>query len=128
MNGYSLVPAGDDIVKVIGTGRSPRNAGIPLISDEADIPDGEHVISFSSSCTTPIRSSCSRLLGNISRRRSLTRRSCLAEIGQHPHHGNSSVIRSLIRIVDQIERAAGAGGERISSSSSAPTRARWWKC
>jgi general secretion pathway protein D len=46
MNGYSLVPAGDDIVKVIGTGRSPRNAGIPIISDEADIPEGEHVVSF----------------------------------------------------------------------------------
>jgi len=46
MNGYSLVPAGEDIVKVIGTGRSPRNAGVPIISDEADIPAGEHVVSF----------------------------------------------------------------------------------
>ena len=46
MNGYSLVPAGDDIVKVIGSSRSPRNAGVPLISEEADIPEGEHVVSF----------------------------------------------------------------------------------
>src|SRR5207248_1284524 len=46
MNGYSLVPAGEDLVKVIGTGRSPRNAGVPIISDEADIPQGEHVVSF----------------------------------------------------------------------------------
>jgi len=42
MNGYSLVPAGDGIVKVIGTGRSPRNAarsgrapvGMPPVSDQ----------------------------------------------------------------------------------------------
>ncbi|MFL6590516.1 MAG: hypothetical protein ACJ8M4_10115, partial [Chthoniobacterales bacterium] len=46
MNGYSLVPAENDVVKVIGTGRSPRNAGIPLISDEADLPEGEHVVTL----------------------------------------------------------------------------------
>ena len=34
LNRYSLVPAGDDIVKVIGTGQNPRTAGVPIISDE----------------------------------------------------------------------------------------------
>lgn len=46
MNGYSLVPAQDDIVKVIGTGKNPRTAGVPIISDETLIPPGEQVISF----------------------------------------------------------------------------------
>ncbi|MFN2508988.1 MAG: hypothetical protein ABR589_09470, partial [Chthoniobacterales bacterium] len=46
MNGYSLVPAAGDLVKVIGTGKNPRTAGVPIISDEALIPPGEHVISF----------------------------------------------------------------------------------
>lgn len=46
LNGYSLVPAEGDIVKVIGTGKNPRNAGVPIISDEAFIPSGEHIISF----------------------------------------------------------------------------------
>ena len=46
MNGFSLVPAEDDIVKVIGTGKNPRTAGIPVVSDESDIPEGEHVISY----------------------------------------------------------------------------------
>ena len=40
LNGYSLVPAEGDIVKVIGTGKNPRTAGVPIISDEADIPEG----------------------------------------------------------------------------------------
>src|SRR5438477_5529384 len=46
MNGYALVPAEGDIVKVIGTGRNPRTTGVPIISDAADIPSGDHVVSF----------------------------------------------------------------------------------
>ena len=46
MNGFSLVPAEGDIVKVIGTGKNPRTSGIPVVSDESDIPEGEHVISY----------------------------------------------------------------------------------
>ena len=33
MNGFSLVPADEDIVKVIGTGKNPRTTGVPIISD-----------------------------------------------------------------------------------------------
>ena len=76
MNGYSLVPAEGDIVKVIGANKSPRNAGVAIISDEADIPAGEQVISFLFKLRiTPTRSSSSRCSRNISSRRSLTRRS-----------------------------------------------------
>src|SRR5437879_13764193 len=46
LNGFSLVPAGNDIVKVIGIAKNPRAAGVPVISDLAEIPPGEHVISF----------------------------------------------------------------------------------
>ncbi|MEP6708666.1 MAG: secretin N-terminal domain-containing protein [Verrucomicrobiota bacterium] len=46
LNGFSLVPAEGDIVKVIGTNRNARSAGVPIISDEADIPPGEHVITY----------------------------------------------------------------------------------
>src|SRR5204862_7537852 len=46
MNGYALVPADNDVIKVIGTGRNPRGAGVPIISDDTDIPAGDHIISF----------------------------------------------------------------------------------
>ena len=46
LNGYSLVPAGDDIVKVIGTGKNPRTTGVPIVSDESEIPEGDHIISY----------------------------------------------------------------------------------
>src|SRR5207244_10663214 len=46
LNGYSLIPAEGDIVKVIGTGKNPRTTGVPIISDESEIPSGDHVISY----------------------------------------------------------------------------------
>src|SRR3954471_8107566 len=46
LNGISLVPAGRDIVDVVGAGQKPRKAPVPIISDLADIPAGNPVISF----------------------------------------------------------------------------------
>ena len=46
MNGFALVPAEPDIMKVIGTNKNPRGAGIPIVSDPSDIPQGERVISY----------------------------------------------------------------------------------
>ena len=46
MNGFSLVPEDPDIVKVIGTGKNPRGQGIPIISDQADIPPSDQVVSY----------------------------------------------------------------------------------
>src|SRR5881394_922856 len=46
LNGISLVPAGRDIVDVVGAGQNPRKAPVPIISDMSDIPPGNPVISF----------------------------------------------------------------------------------
>jgi general secretion pathway protein D len=46
MNGFALVPADPDIMKVIGTNKNPRGAGIPIVSDPSEIPTGERVISY----------------------------------------------------------------------------------
>jgi type II secretion system protein D len=40
------VPAGRDIVDVVGAGQNPRKAPVPIISDLADIPAGNPVVSF----------------------------------------------------------------------------------
>jgi general secretion pathway protein D len=104
MNGYSLVPAGDDIVKVIGTGRSPRNAGIPLLSDEADIPDGEHVISFLFKLRYADPVELQQVLGQyLSPPQSYTSFLALPKSSSILITENSAVIRSLIHIVDQID-------------------------
>ncbi len=46
LNGISLVPAGRDLIDVVGAGQNPRKAPVPVISDLADIPPGNPVISF----------------------------------------------------------------------------------
>jgi general secretion pathway protein D len=46
LNGISLVPAGRDIIDVVGAGQNPRKAPVPIISDLADIPSGNPVVSF----------------------------------------------------------------------------------
>jgi general secretion pathway protein D len=46
LNGISLVPAGKDIIDVVGAGQNPRKAPVPIVSDLSDIPIGNPVISF----------------------------------------------------------------------------------
>jgi len=46
LNGISLVPSGRDLVSVVGAGQNPRKAPVPIISDLADIPPGNPMISF----------------------------------------------------------------------------------
>src|SRR5437660_6349943 len=46
LNGISLVPAGKDLLDVVGAGQNPRKAPVPIVSDLADIPSGNPVISF----------------------------------------------------------------------------------
>src|SRR5213594_2202324 len=46
LNGISLVPVARDIVDVLGAGQNPRKAPVPIISDPADIPPGNPVVSF----------------------------------------------------------------------------------
>ena len=104
MNGYSLVPAGGDIVKVIGTGRSPRNAGVPLVSDEADIPDGEHVISFLFKLRYADPVELQQVIGQyLQPPQSYTSYLALPKSSSILITENSAVIRSLIRIIDQID-------------------------
>jgi type II secretion system protein D len=104
MNGYSLVPADNDIVKVIGTGRSPRNAGVPIISDEADIPEGEHVVSFLFKLRYADPIELQQVLGQyLSPPQSYTSFLALPKSSSILITENSSVIRSLIHIVDQID-------------------------
>ncbi len=49
MNGFSLVPVDrtdGKLWKVIGTGKNPRNYGIPIYSDLDELPDNEQVVTF----------------------------------------------------------------------------------
>ena len=104
MNGYSLVPAEGDIVKVIGTGRNPRTAGVPIISDDADIPAGDHVISFLFKLRYADPIELQQVLGQyLSPPQTYTSFLALPKSSSILVTENSSMIRALVRIIDQVD-------------------------
>ena len=104
MNGYSLVPAEGDVVKVIGTGKNPRNAGVPIISDETMIPAGEQVISFLFKLRFADPTELQQVLGQyLSPPQPYTSFLALPKSSSILVTENSSVIRSLVNIISQVD-------------------------
>ena len=104
MNGYSLVPAEGDIVKVIGTGRNPRGTGVPIISDEADIPSGDHVVSFLFKLRYADPTELQQVLGQyLSPPATYTSFLALPKASAILVTENSSVIRTLAHIIEQVD-------------------------
>ncbi|MGI9087304.1 MAG: secretin N-terminal domain-containing protein [Chthoniobacterales bacterium] len=104
LNGYSLVPADGDIVKVIGTGKNPRAAGVPIISDEAMIPAGDHVISFLFKLRFADPTELQQVLGQyLSPPQPYTSFLALPKSSSILVTENSSVIRSLVNIINQVD-------------------------
>src|SRR5205807_5272014 len=105
LNGYSLVPSQDsDIVKVIGTGKNPRTTGVPIISDETEIPDGDHVISYLFKLRYADPQELQQALGQyLSPPKPYTSFLALPKAGAILVTENSSVIRTLVRIVNQVD-------------------------
>src|SRR5229473_7313044 len=105
LNGYSLIPAEDtDIVKVIGTGKNPRTTGVPIISDESEIPDGDHVISYLFKLRYADPLELQQALGQyLSPPQPYTSFLALQKSGSLLITENSSVIRTLARIINQVD-------------------------
>lgn len=104
LNKYSLVPAGDGLVKVIGTGQNPRTAGVPIISDESMIPDGDHVISFLFKLRYADPTELQQVLGQyLSPPQAYTSFLALPKSSSILVTENSSVIRSLVNIINQVD-------------------------
>ena len=105
LNGFSLVPAEGDIIEVVGTGKSPRSASVPVISDESEIPPGDQVISYLFKL---------RYADAIELQQALTQ--YLSGAGTNPAPilalpksgsllvtQNCGIIRRLVKIVDQVD-------------------------
>src|SRR2546421_8442980 len=105
LNGYSLIPAEDtDIVKVIGTGKNPRTTGVPIVSDETEIPDGDHVISYLFKLRYADPTELQQALGQyLSPPQPYTSFLALPKAGAILVTENSSVIRTLAKIIDQVD-------------------------
>jgi type II secretion system protein D len=105
LNGYSLVPSDNEIVKVIGTGKNPRTTGVPIISDESEIPEGDHVISYLFKLRYADPTELQQALGQyLSPPQPYTSFLALPKSGSLLITENSSVIRTLARIIDQVDQ------------------------
>jgi general secretion pathway protein D len=104
MNGFSLVPAGGDVVKVIGAGKSPRTAGVPIISDEALIPPGDQVISFLFKLRFADPLELQQVLQQyLSPPQAYTSFLALPKSSAVLVTENSAVIRGLVNIINQVD-------------------------
>src|SRR5205807_2552826 len=93
-----------DIVKVIGTGKNPRTTGVPIVSDEGDIPDGDHVISYLFKLRYADPTELQQALGQyLSPPQPYTSFLALPKAGAILVTENSSVIRTLARIINQVD-------------------------
>jgi len=106
MNGFSLVPEDPDIVKVIGTGKNPRGQGIPIISDQADIPPSDQVVSYLFKLRYADPVELQQVLGQyLSPPQTYTSVLPLPKSSSILITENSTVIRGLAKIIDQIDVA-----------------------
>ncbi|MFN2476772.1 MAG: secretin N-terminal domain-containing protein [Chthoniobacterales bacterium] len=104
MNGFSLVPAGGDVVKVIGAGKSPRTAGVPIISDEDLIPPGDQVISFLFKLRFADPLELQQVLQQyLSPPQAYTSFLALPKSSAVLVTENSAVIRGLVNIINQVD-------------------------
>ncbi len=104
LNGYALIPSEGDLVKVIGTGKNPRTTGVPIISDESEIPDGDHVISYLFKLRYADPQELLQALGQyLSPPQPYTSFLALPKAGAILVTENSSVIRTLAKIIDQVD-------------------------
>jgi general secretion pathway protein D len=105
LNDFSLVPSEDgDVVKVIGVGKNPRTTGVPVMSEETEIPDGDHVISYLFKLRYADPQELMQALGQyLSPPKPYTSFLALPKAGAVLVTENSSVIRTLARIIDQVD-------------------------
>jgi type II secretory pathway component GspD/PulD (secretin) len=106
MNGFSLVPEDPDIVKVIGTGKNPRTQGVPIISDQADIPQGDQVVSYLFRLRYADPAELQQVIGQyLSPPQPYTSVLPLPKSSSILITENSTVIRGLAKIIEQIDVA-----------------------
>jgi type II secretion system protein D len=106
LNGFTLVPVeNSNIIKVIGVGKNPRAAAIPLISDEMLIPEGEHVITFLTKVKYADPQELAQTLGTfvVQSAGQFTNITALPKAGAILITENTAIIRQLLRIIREVD-------------------------
>lgn len=104
LNGFTLVPASDpSIIKVIGVGKNARTAGVPIISDLDQLPEGERVVTFLFKLRYIEPQDLQQMLGQYIAPTSSTSIVSLQKSQAILITENTSVIRGLAKIIREID-------------------------
>jgi general secretion pathway protein D len=105
MNGFALIPGDGDIVKVVfSQSKNPRSAGVPIISEESEIPTGERIISYLFKLRYADPTELQTVLGQyLSPPQPYTSFLALPKSSSILVTESSTVIRGLAKIIDQID-------------------------
>jgi type II secretion system protein D len=106
LNGFTMIPAeASDIVKVVGTGKNPRNAAIPIIADELLLPAGEQVVTFIAKLqfadATELQQTLTNYVGQA--QGGYTNITALPKAQTLLITESSATIRGLLRVIHEID-------------------------
>ncbi len=108
MNGFSLVPVDrtdGKLWKVIGTGKNPRNYGIPIFSDLDELPDNEQVVTYLKKLEYADPTELAQTLGQAVPASPTLGQTItpLPKAGALLITENSVIIRGILRIIREID-------------------------
>jgi len=106
LNGFTLVPVErSDIVKVIGIGKNPRAAAVPIIADELLLPDGEQVVTFLAKLQYIDPQELQQTLSTfvVANQSSYTNLTALPKSRAILITENTATIRGLLRVIHEID-------------------------
>ena len=108
MNGFTIVPVeGTDgkLWKVIGTGKNPRNFGIPILSEADELPDNEQVVTFLKKLQYADPTELAQVLGQAIPASPTLGQTItpLPKAGALLITENSVIIRGILRILREID-------------------------
>ncbi|MEN3940808.1 secretin N-terminal domain-containing protein [Prosthecobacter sp. SYSU 5D2] len=108
LNGYSFVPAGDGMVKILGSDKKPTSDGAPLFESMADLPETDQVVSYVAILKYLNPEDAVKAIDTIIPRHSYGSITPVPNAKALVIVENSSTIRSILELLDRLDVKPGA--------------------
>lgn len=108
LNGYSFVPAGDGMVKILGSDKRPTSDGAPLFEAVSDLPETDQVVSFVAILQYLNPDDAVKAIDAIIPRHSYGSITPVPNAKALVIVENSNTIRSILELLDRLDVKPGA--------------------
>jgi general secretion pathway protein D len=103
LNGYSFAPAGDGMVKILGSDKKPTSDGAPLFESKADLPETDQVVSYVAILRYLIPDDAIKAIDAIIPRHSYGSITPVPNAKALVIVENSSTIRSILDLLERLD-------------------------